>query len=278
MLRAHADEIGSIVGPGRSIVEFGAGSSTKTPVLIEAVAAPSYVPIDVSGEFLIASSAALARKFPGLAIHPLVANFGLPLKLPSEFVASPVLGFFPGSTIGNMSEYEAVDLLRRMGDTLGAGAMLLIGMDRVKPESVLVPAYDDARGVTAEFNLNLLHRINRDLDGDIPVQVFEHRAIWNGERSRIEMHLVAKEDVAFTVADRRFSMRKGETIHTENSRKYRPEEATVLLRAGGWSPVKHWTDERAYFSLILARSDVPPKSDASGDPAAACRSLELVEK
>jgi uncharacterized SAM-dependent methyltransferase len=166
-----------------------------------------------------------------------------PIALPDAVAAMPKLGFFPGSTIGNMVAATAVDLLRAMAGTLGGpGAMLLIGIDRVKGEDVLVPAYDDAAGVTAEFDLNLLRRINRELAGTIPVDAFRHRAIWNDHEARIEMHLEATEDVTFLVEGRPFSMRAGETIHSENSHKYGPRDARLLLRAGGWTPVREWTD------------------------------------
>jgi uncharacterized SAM-dependent methyltransferase len=148
----------------------------------------------------------------------------------------------------------AVDFLRTMKETLGLGAMLLIGMDRVKGEEVLVPAYDDAAGVTAAFNLNLLTRINRELGGTIPEDAFRHRAIWNDPLARIEMHIEALADVAFDVEGDRFEMAKGETIHTENSHKYGPRDARILLRAGGWTMVREWTDPKDQFALILAEA------------------------
>ena len=161
--------------------------------------------------------------------------------------------FFPGSTIGNLLVSDAVDLLRAMAATLGADSMLLIGIDRIKDADILVPAYDDAQGVTAAFNLNLLHRINRELSGTVPVDAFSHVARWNDGEARIEMHLKAARDVHFSVDGRLFSMASGETIHTENSFKYDPRDACVLLRAGGWTPIADWTDEKEFFSLILAK-------------------------
>jgi uncharacterized SAM-dependent methyltransferase len=148
-----------------------------------------------------------------------------------------------------------VDLLRAMRQTLGTGAWLFIGFDRVKDPAELLRAYDDEAGVTAEFNLNLLTRINRELDGDIPVEAFRHRAIWNERLSRIEMHLQAGRDVAFRVAGTHFSMSAGETIHSENSHKYGERDARLLLLAGGWTPVEEWTDEAARFALVLARAE-----------------------
>lgn len=172
--------------------------------------------------------------------------------------AAPRLGFFPGSTIGNMGPAAAIDLLRAMAATLGEGALLLIGMDRIKDADVLVPAYDDAQGVTAAFNRNLLDRINRELGGDVPVKAFRHVARWNDAAARIEMHLEATRDLAFTIAGRRFEMAAGETIHTENSHKYGRRDAALLLRAAGWAPVADWTDPDDLFALILAEAAPEP--------------------
>jgi L-histidine Nalpha-methyltransferase len=254
LLSAHCGDVGHHVGKGRAVVEFGSGSSLKTPHLLRAVAPSAYVPIDISGDFLRASSSALQRDFTDLAIHPLEADFMLPFALPDAVAALPKLGFFPGSTIGNLIARSAVDLLRRMREILGTGAMLLIGMDRVKDEATLVSAYDDAAGVTARFNLNLLVRINRELGGTIPLDAFRHRARWNDSYARIEMHLETTRDIVFDVAGARFEMAAGETIHTENSHKYGPRDARMLLRAGGWSPVAEWTDAADSFALILAEA------------------------
>jgi uncharacterized SAM-dependent methyltransferase len=147
---------------------------------------------------------------------------------------------------------EAVGVLQRMAATLGTGSLLLIGIDRLKQVSTLLPAYDDAAGVTAAFNLNLLHRINRQLDGSVPVEAFRHLVRWNDAAAAIEMHLEARRDVRFTVEGRSFAMAPGETIHTESSLKYTPRDANILLRAGGWIPMASWTDRQESFSLILA--------------------------
>lgn len=258
LLEAHCGEVGDLAGAGRAVVEFGSGSSVKTPRLLGAIDPAAYVPIDISGDFLRESAAGLSQAFPGLPVHPVEANFMDPVALPPQVAKRPKLGFFPGSTIGNMVPRSGVDLLRGMIATLGEHAMLLIGMDRVKDPEILVPAYDDAAGVTAAFNLNLLHRINRELEGDIPVDAFRHHAVWNDLWSRIEMHLEATCDVHFAVADHRFSMRAGETIHTENSHKYSPRSARILLTSGGWTPIREWSDARAMFSLILAEARPEP--------------------
>ncbi len=257
ILTDRATEIADLIGSGRAVVEFGSGSSVKTPLLLRAIWPSAYVPLDIAGDFLRASSAALAEKFPGLPVLPVEADFMRRVELPPEVAQLPKLGFFPGSTIGNMIARTATDLLRSMRATLGEGAMLLIGMDLVKDESVLLAAYDDAQGVTARFNLNLLERINRELDGDIPLDAFAHEARWNDPFARIEMHLVACRDVSFAVSGQRFAMTAGESIHTENSHKFTKRSSQLLLAAGGWEPVARWTDEARQFSMVLAESRAP---------------------
>jgi uncharacterized SAM-dependent methyltransferase len=216
LLERYSPDVARIAGKGDAVVEFGSGSSAKTPILLRAVEPSAYVPIDT-------------------------------MKL----------GFFPGSTIGNLVARTAVDLLRAMKETLGIGAYLLIGMDRIKDPDVLTRAYDDAAGVTAEFNLNLLNRINAELGADIPVDAFRHRAIWNDRMSRIEMHLEAVRDVKFAIDGTAFAFRAGETIHTENSHKYGMRDARLLLRAAGWGLCHEWTDEAEQFALILVEAEAP---------------------
>jgi L-histidine N-alpha-methyltransferase len=255
LLERRCPDVARIAGPGQAVVEFGSGASVKTRILLAAAEPSAYVPIDISGEFLRDAAASLAEDFPGLPVYPIEADFTRPIRLPEELDAAPKLGFFPGSTIGNMIPATGVDLLRAMRRTLGTGAWLFIGFDRVKDPAELLSAYDDRAGVTAEFDLNLLVRINRELGGDIPVEAFRHRAVWNERLSRIEMHLEATRDVAFEVAGTRFAMAAGETIHTENSHKYGERDARLLLLAGGWTPVEEWTDEEARFALVLARAE-----------------------
>jgi len=255
LLERHCPEVARIAGTGDVVVEFGSGSSAKTPILLRAVEASAYVPIDISGEFLRQSAAALRSMFPTLPIHPIEGDFMRTIALPAELDDTAKIGFFPGSTIGNLVPGTAVDLLRAMRGTLGVGAWLLIGMDRVKDVDALLAAYDDAEGVTAAFNLNLLHRINRELDGNIPVEAFRHRALWNDALSRIEMHLEATRDTAFTIAGRGFALAAGATIHTENSHKYGARDARLLLTAGGWSVAREWTMPDESFALLLARAE-----------------------
>ncbi|MEA3014544.1 MAG: hypothetical protein QOD42_3089 [Sphingomonadales bacterium] len=257
LLERYSGEIAARLGTGEAVVEFGSGSSAKTPILLRAVRPSFYVPVDISGDFLRESAAALQAEFPDLPIHAVEADFTRSFELPAAIAAAPKLGFFPGSTIGNFVARSAVDLLRAMKETLGEGSRLVIGMDRIKPVDVLLRAYDDAAGVTAAFNLNLLHRINAELDGDVPVDGFRHRAIWNDEMSRIEMHLEALRDVSFRVAGAAFAMKAGETVHTENSHKYGHRDSRLLLRAAGWGVVAEWTDEESWFSILLAEAESP---------------------
>ncbi|MEL7190545.1 MAG: L-histidine N(alpha)-methyltransferase [Pseudomonadota bacterium] len=252
ILSDHAGDFAELIGPKRAVVEFGSGSSVKTPLLLDAIDPAAYVPLDISGDFLRAAADDLAAKFPGLPVYPVEADFMRQVELPSAVSGHPKLGFFPGSTIGNMVARTAVDLLRSMRETLGTGAQLLIGMDLIKDEEVLIAAYDDEAGVTADFNTNLLARINRELDGDIPTDLFTHEARWNDDYARIEMHLVAGKDIGFTVSGKDFIMHEGETIHTENSHKFNRRTANMLLLAGGWEPQMRWLDEKKRFSLILA--------------------------
>ena len=254
LLTRHADAMAAAIGPGRAVVELGSGSSTKTPLLLDAIEPAAYVPVDISGDFLRDSSEALAVRFPGLSIYPVEADFTQPVRLPREICPLPKLGFFPGSTIGNMVARTAIDLLRGWRTTLGDGSLMLIGIDRIKDVGVLELAYDDPAGVTAAFNLNLLERINRELGGTIPIENFVHRALWDDVHARIEMHLVAACDVEFAVDGRSYAMAKGETIHSENSHKYGDRDANLLLRAGGWTPVATWDDADPAFALILAEA------------------------
>lgn len=257
ILERRGEEFARLIGPGRAVVEFGSGSSVKTPLLLRAINPAAYVPLDISGDFLRAAAADLARKFPDLPIHPVEADFMRKVALPGDVAQMPKLGFFPGSTIGNMVARTAVDLLRTMRETLGERAQLLIGMDLIKDRAVLEAAYDDAGGVTAQFNLNLAHRINRELGGSIPVEDLRHVARLNDEFARIEMHLEAQREMEFEIAGRGFVMAKGETIHTENSHKFDRRSSATLLLAGGWTPVHRWTDVAGRFSLILAEASIP---------------------
>ncbi len=259
ILTAHAAAIAAAIGPGRAVVEFGSGSSLKTPLLLRAIAPAAYVPVDISAAFLQAAAAALAADFPGLPVLPVAADFTGGFRLPAAVAALPRLGFFPGSTLGNMAPAGAVDLLRHFAAVLGDGAAMVIGLDLApgpaKSVAMLEAAYDDAAGVTAAFNRNLLHRINRELAGTVRLDDFAHRALWNADLGRIEMHLVAVRDTRFEAAGMAFALRAGETIHTENSYKWTLAEARLLARASGWMPDAVWSDADGRFALHLWRRD-----------------------
>ena len=259
ILTEQAPAIAAAVGPGRAVIEFGSGSSAKTPLLLRAIAPAAYVPVDISAEFLHLAAAGLAADFPGLPVVPVAADFTRPFRVPASVAALPRLGFFPGSTLGNLAPAAAIDLLRGFAATLGPESWLVIGLDLApgpaKSPAVLEAAYDDAQGVTAAFNHNLLYRINRELGGDIDFAAFAHRALWNPDLGRIEMHLVALCDTGFTAAGRHFTLRAGETIHTENSYKWSLPETRLMARASGWLPVQAWTDADACFSLHLWQRD-----------------------
>jgi dimethylhistidine N-methyltransferase len=233
-------------------VEFGAGSATKTPILLEAISPAVYIPVDISGDYLEQSASELQQRFPSVEVIPVVADFARPFTLPGGIEHLPKLGFFPGSTIGNFVPWSATDLLRHFRALLGAGSQLLIGMDRVKRVERLIAAYDDPEGVTAQFTLNLLARINRELDADIPVDAFRHDARWNDILSRIEIHLVARRDVAFSIEGREFRFAEGSSVHVENSHKYGQRGGRVLLLAGGWTPLVEWSDPAGDFAEILS--------------------------
>ena len=254
IMRDNADAIGKAAGTGGALIEFGAGSVTKTPLMIDALRPDHYVPIDISGDYLRASAADLQEDHPDLAIDPVEADFTKPFDLPDAIAGLERTGFFPGSTIGNFVPRSATDLLRTFRDILRDGSRLLIGMDRIKDIDRLRAAYDDREGVTAAFNRNLLTRMERELGARLDADAFVHEARWNEMLGRIEMHLVATEDTAIVLDGQRFDFARGDSIHTENSHKYGPRGARCLLLAGGWTPVREWTDAAGDFAFILAEA------------------------
>lgn len=255
ILTAEQGALAAAIGPNRCVVEFGAGSLAKTPLLLAAIDPVAYVPVDISGPFLRESAAVLQADFPDLPIMPVEADFTQPFALPAVGCPKHRLGFFPGSTIGNFDPAAAVDLLRSMRESLGDESLLLIGMDRVKGADILIPAYDDAAGVTAAFNLNLLARLNREAEADFRLEGFAHLARWNEVESRIEMRLRSLADQTVHVAGRPFGFVEGETIHTENSYKYAPERFEALAEGAGWSVVDRWTSPQPHaFGLFLLRA------------------------
>jgi dimethylhistidine N-methyltransferase len=256
ILRDRAGEIAAIIPAGAALVEFGAGATTKVRLLLGQCAFGAYVPVDISGDFLKAQADALRRDFPALSVYPVAADFTAPFALPDAVKAMPKVGFFPGSTLGNFEPHEACAFLRSAREILGKDARMVIGVDLEKDERLLYDAYNDAAGVTARFNLNVMVRINRELGGNFDINAFMHRAIYNRDRHRIEMHLIAKKAQTVRVLGRSFSFRAGETIHTESSYKYSPERFTALARGSGWTALESWTDPAAMFSVhALVASD-----------------------
>lgn len=248
--------ISGLAGPGRAVVEFGSGSSRKTQILIDHLDdIVAYVPIDISDDALSEAAERLVRRHPDLPVLPVHADFNSQIVLPEPARSAPKLGFFPGSTIGNLTAEDARSFLSDAAALLGRRGALLIGVDLKKPLDILLPAYDDADGVTAAFNLNLLHRVNRELDGDIDVSQFAHEAIYNEEAGRVEIYLVSLADQEISVCGRKIRFSAGERVHTENSHKYSIEEFQEQARSAGWHPERVWTDDRALFSIhYLSRS------------------------
>jgi L-histidine Nalpha-methyltransferase len=256
ILRDRGSAIAAIVPKSAALVEFGAGATTKARLLLKQCAFGAYVPVDISGDFLEAQADALRKDFPDLGVYPVTADFTAPFALPEAVAAMPKVGFFPGSTLGNFEPHEACAFLRSAREILGQGAQMVIGVDLEKDERVLYRAYNDTAGVTGRFNLNVLHRINRELGGNFDLSAFTHRAIYNRERHRIEMHLISRKAQAVRVLGRSFSFRAGESIHTENSYKYSLERFTALAQGSGWTPRECWTDSAGMFSVhALVASD-----------------------
>lgn len=253
ILQTHMNDISSAIGPHASVVEFGAGAGTKTRLLLSALTEPeNYIPIDISAEFLELAMARLAADYPAINITPIIADFTSPEALiQAKLPGNNHTGFFPGSTIGNLSDIEIADFLSGTRKGLGDNAQFLIGIDLVKSTDVLIPAYDDAAGVTAAFNLNMLKRINRELNGQFDLEHFKHEARWNQIDSRIEMHLVSQTEQIVRVGSQSFSFQKGETIHTENSRKFTLERFEALAQNNGWKLKRYWVDKNDYFCLAL---------------------------
>ncbi len=255
ILAENLPDIAASIGPQVALVEPGAGALEKVRLLIDALDRPrAYVPVDISGEFLMRAAEAFAQDHPHVPVIPVTADFTHRFPLPDLVREGPVAGFFPGSTIGNFEPAEAQELLTELHVTLGPGSGLLIGVDTVKDSSVLLRAYDDSEGVTAAFNLNLLSRINRELDGDFDLTQFRHRVRWNAERSRIEMHLESLIAQQARIAGRDFAFAAGETIHTESSHKYAPEAFTALAASAGWVREAFWTTGQQMFGVYFLRA------------------------
>jgi dimethylhistidine N-methyltransferase len=250
IIAAHVAEMVAAIPGNGVLVEFGSGSSRKTELVLERLApGVAYVPIDVSESALDDAASRLAKRFPALDVRPIIGDFSRPIALPPDLARRPKTGFFPGSTIGNLAPAEAARLLGVFKSVLSPGGRLIIGVDLKKDARKLVLAYNDAAGVTAAFNLNLLARINREIAPAFDLAAFRHEAIYDPREGRIEMHLVSRHAQVVSIRGRSFRFRAGETIHTENSYKYSLDEFQDLARTAGWQPHRAWTDEDSQFSV-----------------------------
>ncbi|HSZ92474.1 MAG TPA: L-histidine N(alpha)-methyltransferase [Acetobacteraceae bacterium] len=257
LLPEVAPQVLDTIPAGSVLVEYGASDEGKAEFLLtggareSADAIAAYVPIDVAMPALLQMRDRLVLSHPRLAVHPIAGDFMDPVRLPTSVADMPRLGFFPGSTIGNLDPGEASRFLALARATLGARSRFLVGADLHKDPSLLLPAYDDSAGVTAAFNRNILVRLNREAGADFDVDAFVHRAVWNDEESRIEMHLVSRRGQAVHVAGQQIRFERGETIHTENSYKHTPERFTAMAADGGWLCRTMWTDPARLFALYL---------------------------
>jgi dimethylhistidine N-methyltransferase len=254
ILNDNARAIAAVMPRGAALIEFGAGSALKATILLNA--APqiaAYVPVDISAEFLGSEARKLKRDIPRVSVHPVAADFTAAFELPDAIRARPRVGFFPGSTIGNFEPKEAKSFLRQAAEILGPDACFIVGADRIKDEAVLHAAYNDAAGVTAQFNLNLLARINRELGGDFDIDAFRHFACYNRKLARIEMHLESRTAQTAQVQGRAIAFEAGETIHTESSHKFSVESFVAMAGDAGWSTAEIFSDPRDYFSVYVLR-------------------------
>lgn len=250
ILTEHAAAMTAGLAEDGVLVEFGSGSSRKTELILAAApAGTTYVPVDVSAAALTEARRRLARRFPSLDVRPLLGDFSQPIRFGADLQGRPKMGFFPGSTIGNLTPEDAVGLLRSFAAQLAPEGRLIVGVDLKKDARTLVAAYADRAGVTAAFNLNLIARINRELAAAIEPGTFRHEALYNARRGRIEMHLVSTVAQEVCILGRRFRFRAGESIHTENSYKYAIDEFQEISRAAGWRPMHVWTDAARQYSV-----------------------------
>ncbi len=239
------------IGPGAALIEYGSGSSDKTRVLLDALghSLAAYVPVDISPTALDDAAEALRAEYPGLDVRPVVADYTQPFALPDVSPRERRVVFFPGSTVGNFTAAETEAFFRHVADVVGPGGALLVGADQRKDATVLQTAYDDPEGVTAAFDLNLLARINRELDGDADLGAWAHEARVFDDR--VEMHLVSQTEQTLAVCGRRFSFDRGASIHTETSTKYGPDSLAEIAAPAGLARAQRWTDPKGWFAVEL---------------------------
>lgn len=249
IIRDHIDDIGACIGTGCLLVEPGSGNSRKVRELLDAIQPHAYLPMDISRGYLKKEAQKLHQEYPWLQVHAICTDYTNPVDIPGYAGNLHRVAFFPGSSIGNFEPKDAVDFLRNIRDMVGPNGGLLIGVDLKKSVARLVSAYNDPDGFTAEFNLNMLTRINREIGADFALDKFEHAAFYNINLGRIEMHLISLENQVVHVGAHEFSFQRYENIHTENSYKYTVEEFQALGREAGFEPQRVWTDDLGLFSL-----------------------------
>ena len=259
LLREHRETIAKLVKDDVWLLEYGSGASLKIRLLLQAIKPNCYVPMDISKDFLLASAESLMEDYPWLNVYAACVDYSQPVRLPADMITSAQkLGFFPGSSIGNFAPHEAQIFLQGVRKTLGKDGAMLIGVDLQKDKQILEAAYNDCQGVTAAFNFNILHHINRILGTQFNVDYFEHKAIYSEEKNRIEMHLVSTMDQIVNISDAQISagdsknivFKKGETIHTENSYKYSKQGFTDLVEGAGFEVRECWSDDKNYFAMF----------------------------
>jgi dimethylhistidine N-methyltransferase len=253
LLKEYGCEIAETVGQDSVLLELGSGSSTKIRLLLELLRPSTYIPIDISKAHLQASANTIGQSYPWLTVHAICADYSQPWELPYPVIGENVAVFFPGSSIGNFEPDRAIDLLKTVGDKVGAGVGLLIGVDLKKDANILNSAYNDAQGVTADFNKNMLSHINQTMSANFDLKGFVHQAFYNESKGRIEMHLVSQKDQSIQVAGETIEFTKGESLHTECSYKYSIAEFQALAAHAGLEPVKVWQDDNALFSIHYLR-------------------------
>ena len=260
IMQRYAAEMGRQIGEQVRLVEYGSGSSTKTRILLDHLQSPvAYVPVDISRQHLLDTARQLRLDYPEVEVLPVVADFTQPISLPTpDAHHSHTAVYFPGSTIGNLEPHDALALLKNIASQCGQGGGLLIGIDLVKDVDVLERAYNDSAGVTSEFNLNLLHRIQNELGAKVDLTGYEHDSFYNQELARIEIYIRSQADQSIEIGGYQFSIGHGERIHTEYSHKYTIEGFARLAADAGFALRKSWQDEHKYFAVLHLVVDSDP--------------------
>ena len=249
ILQNNANDIAELIGPDCVLIELGSGVSEKIRCLFDALSPVSYLGIDISKDFLLLSTKRLARDYPDLEVHAVCADFTHQIELPDKCKSDKLVAFFPGSSIGNFEPDDAVRLLKDVASMVGSGGKLLIGVDLKKDDAILNAAYNDVQGVTADFNLNVLQRLQNELSADVNINSFSHRAFYNENKGRIEMHLVSQCEQEVIIDNQKFLFAENETLHTESSYKYDLVEFRDLAKRAGFDVERVWTDEQQLFSV-----------------------------